>query len=58
MAKPGEACLKCRKPFSSTGPGNWVCPQCNVQNSKYSGRAFRAELLTDGRVIRKKAGDT
>lgn len=27
-------CLKCNKPFESTGPGNRLCCICNLDNTK------------------------
>lgn len=33
-------CLKCRKDFCSTGPGNRICPRCSHINSQQKGGRF------------------
>jgi uncharacterized Zn ribbon protein len=29
-----RTCLKCSQEFLSMGPGNRICPECNIKNSK------------------------
>lgn len=31
-------CMKCRKMFDSTGPGNRICRNCNSANARYVDR--------------------
>lgn len=54
MAKPGDACLLCRKPFQSRGAGNWLCPACDRRNAGVSvNRVYDLRSRDGGRVLRK-----
>ena len=38
-------CLKCGKPFESTGPGHRLDAKCNAQNAKQSPAGARGRVL-------------
>ena len=34
MEKKQRTCLKCSRPFNSTGPGNRICKRCQQLNAR------------------------
>ena len=34
MSQATRTCLKCGRPFDSTGPGNRICRKCHAINAK------------------------
>ena len=49
-----RTCLKCNKPFDSTGPGNRICPPCRRMNDRIP---ITEEQLQKQRGAKRHNGD-
>lgn len=55
MEAKERTCLKCNRPFKSSGPGNRICKRCNQLNARLP--RYTEEQLQKQRGVKRHNGE-